>query len=80
MRGILLAVAATLVFAATAQAATVHDLQSLGYTVKVVSQSQNCKLWVASGFGISPRSSAATAPPGSRPTSTRWPPRRRPAM
>lgn len=52
MRGILVASVIALALAGTAQAATVHDLQSLGYTVKVVSQSQNCKLWVASGFGI----------------------------
>jgi hypothetical protein len=52
MRGLLLAVVTALVLAGSAQAATIQDLQSLGYTVKVVSQSQNCKLWVASGFGI----------------------------
>src|SRR5476649_671871 len=52
MRGILVASVIALALAGAAQAATVHDLQSLGYTVKVVSQSQNCKLWVASGFGI----------------------------
>ncbi|HWB22384.1 MAG TPA: hypothetical protein VG652_05810 [Gaiellaceae bacterium] len=52
MRGILVASVIALALSGAAQAATVHDLQSLGYTVKVVSQSQNCKLWVASGFGI----------------------------
>jgi len=52
MRRILLAFVAALVLAGSAQAATIQDLQSLGYTVKVVSQSPNCKLWVASGFGI----------------------------
>ncbi len=55
MRAPLLAVVAALALASSAQAATIHDLQSLGYTVKVVSQSQSCKLWVASGFGISER-------------------------
>jgi hypothetical protein len=52
MGRLLLAVATALVLAASAQASSIKDLQSLGYTVKVVSQSQNCKLWVASGFGI----------------------------
>jgi hypothetical protein len=55
MRGILLAVAAALVLSASAQAASVQNLRSLGYTVKVVSDTPNCKEWVASGFGISER-------------------------
>jgi hypothetical protein len=51
MRAILLAAATGLVLAASAQASTIKDLQSLGYTVKVVSTAPNCTLWVASGFG-----------------------------
>jgi hypothetical protein len=53
MRGTMLAVATALVFAASAQAASVQNLRSLGYTVKVVSDTPSCKEWVASGFGIS---------------------------
>jgi hypothetical protein len=55
MKGILPTVVAALVLAGSAQAATIQDLRSLGYTVKVVSQSQNCKEWVASGFGTTTR-------------------------
>ena len=55
MRGILLAGVVALVLAGSARAASIQDLKSLGYTVKVVSQSLTCKEWAASGFGISKR-------------------------
>jgi hypothetical protein len=55
MRRLMLAPVVALVLTASAQAATIQDLKSLGYTVKVVSQSLNCKEWAASGFGTSQR-------------------------
>lgn len=55
MRALPLAVVTALALAGSAQAATIQDLRSLGYTVRVVSQSQSCKEWVATGFGITKR-------------------------
>src|SRR5277367_2271191 len=55
MRGILPAIMVALVLAGSAQASSIKDLQSLGYTVKIVSTAPNCTLWVASGFGITQR-------------------------
>ena len=53
MRRMLLAVLTALALASSAQAASIQDLRSLGYTVKVVSTTLTCKEWAATGFGTS---------------------------
>lgn len=55
MRKILAAGGAALALAGSAQAASIQNLQSLGYTVKVISSTPNCTEMTAIGFGTSQR-------------------------